>query len=124
MLEALVLTVGNITSSDNDSTGASGKALAGHLKVGASDVGVALEAIVPGSQLVGRGSAGSCVSPFVHVAGVVAHKVPAPDEAGGEGVRQVAVGGEGARGEGQGGAGELWLALTFFLALSQVPRKD
>ena len=123
MLEALVLTVGNITSSDNDSTGASGKALTRHLKVGASGIGVALEAIVPRSQLVG-GSAGSCVPPFVHVAGVVAHKVPAPDEAGGEGVRQVAVGGEGARGEGQGGAGELWLPLTFFLAFSQVPRKD
>ena len=85
---------------------------------------MALEAIVPRSPLPVGGSAGSCVSPFVHVAGVVAHKVPAPGEAGGQGVRQVAVGGEGARGEGQGGAGELGLAFTFFLAFSQIPRKD
>ena len=84
---------------------------------------MALEAIVPRSLSV-VGSAGSCVASFVDVAGVVAHKVPAPDEAGGEGVRQVAVGGEGARGEGQGGAGKLWLAFTFFLAFSQISRKD
>ena len=84
---------------------------------------MALEAIVPRS-LSDVGSAGSGVSSFIDVTGVVAHKVPAPDEVGGEGVRQVAVGGEGARGEGQGGAGELGLAFTFFLAFSQIPRKD
>ena len=98
LLEALILTVGNVTSGNNGSACTSGKPFAGHLEVRTSGVGVqALETIVPRSPLtIVVGSAGSRVSPFVDVAGVVAHKVPAPGEAGGEGVRQVAVGGEGA----------------------------
>ena len=77
-----------------------------------------LEPIVPRSLVVVVGSARSRVTPLVDVAGVVPHEVPAPGEAGGEGVRQVAVGGEAARGEAQGGAGELGLPFTFLLTFS------